>query len=221
MLSRTKFLDKNATVVLAEWSQTWGNGQSVGLTQLVDGRVYWFATAAIAEGTQFNDDRGEAIRRFGHWHTPIGDIIDATDSGAVLRHDIYALPRPLPRFHHGQVALLGDAAHAMTPHLGQGACLALEDAVTLAAELADQPRDIRASLISYDAKRRPRAQQLSKLSDHDGSPIDITNPVATTLRNMLIRSIPRRVAIAHVARPATWTAPPIRTAALDPRDRGP
>lgn len=123
---------------LTEGSQSWGRGESVGLTTLIDGRVHWYATTQLSAGTHFPDDHSEALRRFGGWHHPIADVITATRPRAVLRHDLYALPRPLPRFSQGRVALLGDAAHAMTPHLGPGACMALEEAVVLAAELSAQ-----------------------------------------------------------------------------------
>jgi 2-polyprenyl-6-methoxyphenol hydroxylase-like FAD-dependent oxidoreductase len=56
----------------------------------------------------------------------------ATPPQALLRNDIYTMAAPLPSYRHGRVVLLGDAAHAITPDLGQGAALALEDAVTLA-----------------------------------------------------------------------------------------
>jgi len=198
-----------AAIPLPEGSQTWGRGQSVGLTRLADGRIYWFATAPVPEGTVFGDDRAEALRRFGGWHDPIAAVIAATDLPAVLRHDVYALPRPLEPFHRGRAVLLGDAAHAMTPHLGQGACLALEDAVVLATELAATPAHVPAALARYDAARRPRAQKMSRLSDQAGRPIELTSPAAVAARNLLIRAVPRRVMIASLARTAKWNPPSI------------
>src|SRR5262249_4179137 len=126
---------------------TWGRGERVGLVPMADGRVYWYATGNDAEGRTFPDEHAEVRRRFGGWHRPIAGVIDATSPAAVLHHDICWLP-PLPRFTAGRVALLGDAAHAMTPDLGQGACQAIEDAVVLAA-CAGRAQGLTAALASY------------------------------------------------------------------------
>jgi 2-polyprenyl-6-methoxyphenol hydroxylase-like FAD-dependent oxidoreductase len=63
---------------------------------------------------------------------PIPAVLAHTPPQVVLRHDIYRLPE-LDRYYRGSVVLLGDAAHAMTPNLGQGGGQALEDAIVLAA----------------------------------------------------------------------------------------
>jgi Probable transposase/FAD binding domain len=69
---------------------------------------------------------------------------------AVLHDDVYWIAEPLPAYHRGRVAFLGDAAHAMTPHLGQGACQAIEDAVVLASVVGPGTE---AGLAAYTAAR--------------------------------------------------------------------
>lgn len=189
---------------LATQSETWGRGAEVGLTQLVDGRVYWFATGNEPEGTVYPDEHAEVLARFGGWHEPIAEVIRATSADSVLRHDIYQQPRPLPAFAEGRVALLGDAAHAMTPNLGQGACLALEDAVVLSAELAGTD-DVAAALRRYDSTRRPRAQRLSALSDRMARLIQISNPAAVALRSAFLSVVPTRLGTSSLARIVDWT----------------
>jgi 2-polyprenyl-6-methoxyphenol hydroxylase-like FAD-dependent oxidoreductase len=105
-----------------------GQGRTLGCAPLRDGRVYWFATASVPAGTATADERAEVLRRFGAWHDPIPALIAATGGGEVLHHDINNLAGRLGSFARGRVALIGDSAHAMTPDLGQGGCLAIEDA---------------------------------------------------------------------------------------------
>jgi hypothetical protein len=72
----------------------------------------------------------------------------------VLRHDVAELAEPLPSFHRGRAALLGDAAHPMTPNLGQGACQALEDAAVISWLAAGTgPDAVTGMLARYTAAR--------------------------------------------------------------------
>lgn len=190
---------------LERQSQTWGEGAEFGLVRLLDGRVYWFCTGDDAEGTRFPDERGEVLRRFGGWHAPIADVVGATSE--VLRHDVHVVRRPLPPFAAGPVALLGDAAHAVTPNLGQGGALALEDAVVLAHLLAG-PDPVVEALRRYDAVRRPRAEAVSRASELAGRVIRVRNPVLAGLRAALLSATPPRVAMGRMARTAAWRPPP-------------
>jgi len=113
-------------------SETWGRGLIFGVMPLAGGQVYCYATATVPPGLRAADERDELLRLFGRWHDPIPALLEAADPAAVLRHDIHSLDVPLPALHRGRIALLGDAAHPMTPNLGQGACQAMEDAVVLA-----------------------------------------------------------------------------------------
>ena len=79
---------------------------------------------------------------FSGWHRPVVDLVEAAEEGTILRTDIYDREPLGERWGIGRVTLLGDAAHPMTPNLGQGACQAIEDAVVLAlclGERAPQP----------------------------------------------------------------------------------
>jgi 2-polyprenyl-6-methoxyphenol hydroxylase-like FAD-dependent oxidoreductase len=187
-------------------AETWGRGAEFGATILTDSRVYWFATANLPEGALAGDGRAEVLRRFGHWHDPVRRIVEATEPDAVLRHDIYELARPLPPFASGRVALLGDAAHAMTPNLGQGACLAMEDAVELAALVA-RADDVPAALREYDARRRPRTQRLAAASARAARVVQSESRRAVVLRNAAARITPPRLAARLSARSIAWEPP--------------
>ncbi|TDC22751.1 FAD-dependent monooxygenase, partial [Kribbella albertanoniae] len=161
--------------------ETWGPAQRFGVAQLIDGRTYWYATANQPAGQ--SGDLAEVIRRFGSWHDPIPALLASTQTA--LQNDIYDLPLPLVPFAAGRIALLGDAAHAMTPNMGRGACTAIEDAGALARHLRSTPDPVTA-LTQYDAERRPAATQLVKRSRQIGRLGQLENPVAIGVRDGLM-----------------------------------
>jgi 2-polyprenyl-6-methoxyphenol hydroxylase-like FAD-dependent oxidoreductase len=132
-------------------------------------------------------------------------VVRATEPTAVLRHDIFTLTTPLPELRRGRVVLLGDAAHAMTPNLGQGACQALDDAVTLGALVAS--RDVDDALAAYDAERRPRTQRLVSMSERAGRMAQAQAPAVVGLRNLLARLVPVSLASRPVAKTVAWRPP--------------
>src|SRR5580692_11663143 len=121
-------------------AESWERGTVFGVMPLSDGRVYCYAAAPAEPGARAGDELAELVQRFGTWHEPIPRLLAAGRPQDVLRHDVAELAAPLPYFHRGRTALLGDAAHPMTPNLGQGACQALEDAAVISrlATAADQ-----------------------------------------------------------------------------------
>lgn len=170
-------------VPVGESAESWGRGERFGYLPLADGRIYCYAAANAPEGAPGGGLTG-LRQRFGGWHDPIPALLAAADPGAVLHHDVYELP-PLAAFVSGKAVLAGDAAHAMTPDLGQGACQALEDAVVLARVLATG-----AGLAAYDRERRPRTQMIARRAHRFGVVGQLSSPVATGLRNTVLRLLP-------------------------------
>ncbi|MGW8776454.1 FAD-dependent monooxygenase [Streptomyces sp. NPDC055796] len=191
-----------------EGAATWGRGARFGYTALPGGRMYCFATATLPAGAasgSSESEYAELLGRFGAWPDPIPALLAAVPAGAVLRHDLHDLP-PLPSFVRGRVALMGDAAHAMTPNLGQGACQALEDAVTLAHCLDTTP-DVAAALRSYDLLRRPRTQAITRRSARLGTVGQLSWPPAVLLRDTAARLTPTRATLRSMTPVLGWTAP--------------
>ncbi|MCP9623159.1 FAD-dependent oxidoreductase [Nocardia otitidiscaviarum] len=186
-------------------SETWGRGERFGVVPLADGCAYLFATANMPEGARApGGELAEVRRRFGGWPDPIPAALEAVNPDSVLRHDIYDLPA-LDTFVRGHVALLGDAAHAMSPNLGQGANQALEDAVTLAAVLDRHP--IPSALTDYDHLRRTRTQHIVRLSRHVGTVAQWSSPTATWLRDRAIHLLPSQSMTRGMDRILSWGAP--------------
>ncbi|WP_436494571.1 FAD-dependent monooxygenase [Actinokineospora sp. HUAS TT18] len=164
--------------------ETWGDGIVFGAFPMGD-RLYCYAGAPAPEGER-TDELAELRRRFQGWAEPIPSILAAVDPAAVLRHDVYTQP-PLDTFAKDNVVLVGDAAHAMAPYLGQGGCQALEDAASLAI-LADQD-DLAAGLREYDRIRRPRAQLIVKRSLAVLKMVHTQSTAAAVVRNAGLRLI--------------------------------
>ncbi|WP_432005285.1 FAD-dependent monooxygenase [Streptomyces parvus] len=199
-------------------AETWGRGERFGFVPLADGRVYVYATAVTGPGTRPADHRAELIRRFGAWHDPIPALLDRLDRSdrpdrrepdpvTVLHHDFYELAAPLPRFHSGRVALLGDAAHAMTPNLGQGGCQAIEDAVVLAHLLAGDTA-VPAALAAYTEARHGRTTRISHRSRRMGDLARLSHPLAVSARNLAVRATPSAVTARGLDMLLGWQPPP-------------
>jgi 2-polyprenyl-6-methoxyphenol hydroxylase-like FAD-dependent oxidoreductase len=165
--------------------ESWGAGQRFGQVPMAQSQVYWFATQNAPAGARAGGgEKAEVLRLFAQWHHPIAALVERTEASAVLRNDIYDRP-PARTWSRGRVTLVGDAAHPMTPNLGQGACQALEDAVILARALRAAP-DIAAAWQSYERTRRRRAASVTLASRRIGAMGQLENPVAIAARDMLV-----------------------------------
>ena len=140
-------------------TETWGEGALFGITPSSDGLVNWFACLrAEMSPPPGADAAAELARRFSAWHPAVADLVSGVSNDGIDRRELFdvALPRPYVR---GTVALVGDAAHAMAPNLGRGACESLIDAVVL-ANAVSTAADVPTGLRQYDRARRRRTQRV-------------------------------------------------------------
>jgi len=191
---------------VTEMSLSWGQGTEFGVMPIADGRTYWYAAANADEAQRNLDELRELRRRFGTWHEPIPAVLAHTPPQAVLRHDIYRLPE-LDSYYRGSVVLLGDAAHAMTPNLGQGGGQALEDAIVLAAAVS-RASNVATALSQYDHQRRARTQAMSRAATWQlrfGQ--QLHSPIAVAVRNTAVALTPNHIALLAIARYGRWFPP--------------
>ena len=168
----------------------WGKGHQFGIAPMSRGRAYWFAQKYAPEGAHdaVAGRKQELLELFGDWHDPVPAVIEATRESEILRNDVYELPH-LKRWSSGRVTLLGDAAHAMTPNLGQGGCLAIEDALALASCVKNQ-YDVVAALKRYEALRIKRARNVARLAHFMGGAVQIENNMLAGTRNAVVKRVP-------------------------------
>jgi 2-polyprenyl-6-methoxyphenol hydroxylase-like FAD-dependent oxidoreductase len=174
-------------------SESWGRGERFGIVDIGFREIYWFAVANAPPGGVDGDVKRELSSRFADWHEPIAEIIAATPADRIVRTDICDR-NPIECWHRDRVVLLGDAAHPMTPNLGQGACQAIEDAVVLDQCLAKESA-IEPALLRYEARRRARANSIVLASRRVGVVAQWQHPVAVWLRSLGIRFMPPSVAM--------------------------
>ena len=201
-------------------AESWGRGAVFGVMPLSDGRVYCYAAAPADPGASAGDELAELAARFGNWHEPIPELLAASRPQDVLRHDVAELAAPLPSFHRGRVALLGDAAHPMTPNLGQGACQALEDAAVMSRlAVGTEPEAVDGMLTRYTASRLPRTTDIVRWSRRAATMTTWHSPPAIALRNTVIRltgTLAPGAAMRSLAPIYDWQPP----AATKPGDAG-
>ncbi len=197
--------------------EIWGRGQLAGIVPLADGRVYVYGAALAPAGERAadGDEKAELLRRYGTWCAPLPQLLALADAERVLRHDVWDLADPLPAYHQGRVALLGDAAHAMCPFQGQGACQAIEDAVVLASPLTPHT-DPATTLPAYTAARLPRATAVVTGSRRVGDLVALRTPATTFLRDTaltLAGLLPARTLLGRSADTYNWQPPALNTTA--------
>ena len=175
-------------------TETWGGSGRFGVVPLGNGQVYWFAciNSAQARNPQYRAFRLTDLQRhFAAYHSPIPELLALTTDEQVIWGDIIDL-KPLQRFNFGRVLLLGDAAHATTPNMGQGAGQAVEDAAVLASCLAQAPR-IESAFEAFDQQRRPRTTRIVKQSWQLGKVAQLEQPWLVGLRDAVMRRVPAAV----------------------------
>lgn len=166
---------------------TFGHRAFFGYIKRGDGPVYWF--------NSYPHDKPDASVAFGSGYAGLLRDLHAKDPEPVRTilaavknvdqdYPIFDMPR-LECWHSDRAVLIGDAAHAVSPHAGQGASMTLEDAVVLHACLAHEPT-LAQAFRGFEALRRDRVEEVIRISRRVGSAKSPTNPIAIFLRDLIM-----------------------------------
>jgi salicylate hydroxylase len=158
---------------------------------------------------------GDVVDAFARWHPAVTEMIGATGVGA--RWALHEL-EPLHRWHTDRAVLIGDAAHAMVPHQGQGANQTIEDAIELAECLARAagPAQLLPALRRYDDRRRHRATAVQTLSRHTADLLHLPDGPEIPARDARLANLYADLAWIHGYDAAAAAADPVTATLAKP-----
>ncbi len=187
-------------------TETWGAGRRFSLFPAGVGETYWFAVLTQPEDARVapGEVRAHLRHHFAGFHAPVGEVIDAIDEATVHATPIHDLPK-LPSWHSPLACLIGDAAHAITPNVGQGACLALEDALVLARRL-EAAETLNDAFNAFERARRRRVASIGAAARVSGWVGQWRAPALVRLRRRILRSIPDALVARQMAAWAGYRA---------------
>ncbi|RIN29724.1 hypothetical protein BU063_12100 [Staphylococcus succinus] len=170
----------------------WSKKGRVGIVPLLNNQAYWFISINAKEKDTKMQSYGKPHlqARFNHFPNEVRKILDKQSETDVLLHDIYDL-NPLKTFIYQRIVLLGDAAHATTPNMGQGAGQAMEDAIILANCIASY--DFDEALQRYDKLRVKHTKKVTLRSRKIGKIAQRRNHFVVAVRNAIAKMIPSKL----------------------------
>ncbi len=177
----------------SEMCEMWGYGSRFGTVPIGQDRFYVFAVANEPPGSEDPvSGRLERLRRrFSNFRGPAPALLDAVRCPTeILYNELRAVPAG--HWFDGHVVLIGDAAHAMTPNMGQGAGMGLEDAAVL-VELLTQEHSVADAFARYRARRERRVTWVQNQSRRIGQVAQIENSALCRVRNSIFKLIPDSV----------------------------
>jgi 2-polyprenyl-6-methoxyphenol hydroxylase-like FAD-dependent oxidoreductase len=182
-----------------------GPGVEFGHVPLGADRTYWFATERAPAGHVAPQGELSYLQaRFASWADPIPAVLAATDPDDVLRNDLYDRDQAR-QWSRGPVVVVGDAAHPMRPHLGQGGCQGLEDAAVL-ARFVDADDNLAAAFARFAAFRRPRVRSLVRESKLIGQMVNMRPGFLSGLASRATVLMPEALVTRHLAAVAARSA---------------
>lgn len=164
--------------------EIWGEGLRIGIVQLNEEQGYWYALKDSEKSDQ-QLNPAKLAQLFKNYPALVIDILKATGDDQIILNDMIDLD-PIDKWYRDSVCLLGDAAHATTPNLGQGACQSIVDAKVLADCLSVYDAAPKA-FKEYQKQRFKAANKITKMSWTLGKIAHWKSPIAVNFRNSMLR----------------------------------
>ncbi|MGO3305289.1 MAG: FAD-dependent monooxygenase [Sphingobacterium sp.] len=183
----------NQHIDLTSSYETWGSNGRFGMTPLVDQKIYWYAciNGKVNDPILRKFTIDDLRKRFANYHQPIGSVLSSTSNEQLICSEIMDI-KPLKSLAYGKILLIGDAGHATTPNMGQGACQAVEDVAVLYDELQESS-DISEVFRNVSERRLERTSYITNTSRRIGWIAQWENKASIQLRNSLMRIMPERM----------------------------
>jgi 2-polyprenyl-6-methoxyphenol hydroxylase-like FAD-dependent oxidoreductase len=172
----------------SEFNEAWGKGKRFGFVKISHKKVYWFA---LMNSKNVKTDEVNLVEMFKEFHSDILNLILATNKDQIIVNDIIDL-KPIDKWQDKNICLIGDAAHATTPNMGQGACQAIEDAYVL-GRLLDEGIALEETFKIYEKLRIKKAHTIVNSSWTFGKIAQIENNQGIWLRNKMMKIIPKSI----------------------------
>lgn len=170
--------------------EMWGNRERFGITKIEEDKFYWFAVILSPRNQK---DTSSTIKKrlskiFADFHPVVGELIDQTNETNIIRSDLNDI-KPMPYWYKKSICLLGDAAHATTPNMGQGGAQAIEDAYFLANTIiSEQSTSV---FKTFQKKRINKVNLIVRQSRLMGQMGHLKYFVS--LRNFILKAIPQSI----------------------------
>lgn len=165
--------------------EMWGRGKRFGFVRISETKIYWYA---VINAWLVKESETSLADLFSEFDNDVQKIIEATEPHSIFKTNIIDL-KPIFSWAKGNACIIGDAAHATTPNMGQGACQAIEDAYAI-SELFATGKTTEEVFLLYEKRRMKKAHEIVNRSWTVGKMSHIENGIGIWLRNALMKTMP-------------------------------
>ncbi len=165
--------------------------ETIGLTPLINHQIYWYACVNTKLNSEvYNYALSDIKNQFKDYSGQIRNTLQKTNPESIIATPIMDI-KPINNYAFNRVLLIGDAAHATTPNMGQGACMAVEDVCVLYDELIKKDTDILLAFEHYNLRRLKRTHYIIDTSRLAGKVAQVDNKFLMNIRNFAFRNLPQ------------------------------